>query len=141
MMLRLDGYDSSANHGAGAITDVANGAVVLVDRAGNPAALWHFSGLMSHWNRKHAKCVYVQSQTRKEPSKQYMYGSRLELGTDTRFGLFLKAINDGVIYFDPASKVEGNSSLRPKTKARNQFRIGSRKVSSLYNSFETEYVS
>ena len=141
MMLRLDGYDSSANHGAGAITDVANGAVVLVDRAGDPAALWHFSGLMSHWTRKHAKCAYVQSQTRTEPRKQYMYGSRVELGIETRFGLFLKAINDGLIYLDPAPKVEGNSSPRPKTKARNQFRIGSRKISSLYNAIETEDIS
>jgi hypothetical protein len=141
MTLTLLGYDATANGGAGEITDVENGAVALLDRTGGPSALWHFSGLMSHWNRKHQQCAYVQSQTQQVPTKQYMYGSRVELGIDTRFGLFLRAMNDGLIKLDPASKVEGNSTPRPKTKARNQFRIRSGAISRLYTSIETEDVS
>jgi hypothetical protein len=141
MTLRLSGYDPNGKNGEGAITDAEHGAVVLLDRAGDPAALWHFSGLMNHWNRKHQKCAYVVSQTRREPNKQYMYGSRVELGIDTRFNFFLRAMNDGLIYLDPAPKVEGNSSSRPKTKARNQFRINSSYICRLYQSMEIEYVS
>jgi hypothetical protein len=96
---------------------------------------------MSHWNRKHQQCAYVQSQTQQAPRKQYKYGSRVELGIDTRFGFFLRAMNDGLIYLDPAPKVEGNSTSRPRTKARNQFRIRSGEISRLYKALAVENLS
>ena len=141
MMLTLFGYDATAKGGEGEITDVESGGIALLDRTGDPAALWHFSGLMSHWNRKHQQCAYVQSQTQQVPRKQYKYGSRVELGIDTRFGLFLRAMNDGLIYIDPAPKVEGNSTSRPRTKARNQFRIRSGEISRLYKALAVENLS
>ena len=141
MTLRLDGYDASAKRGSGLITDVENGGIALIDPIGNVAAFWHFSRLMSHWNYKHQRCAYVRSMNRKEPRNQYKFGDSIDLGIDTRFGLFLNAVNAGAVYLDPASKVEGNSLSIPKRKARNQFRINSQQIKRLYLKVETVSVA
>jgi hypothetical protein len=46
--------------------------------------------------------------------------------------LFLKAFSDGVVYYDPAIKVENASGLRPDIKRRSQFRIKHQSLRKLY---------
>ena len=122
--LRLDvvGYDKSG----GKIVDM-NGGVVLFDRKGAVAAQWHFREMMNHWTRKHAQAAYVPSLSRKPPP-EYWYGPSVLLCEGADFGLFLKAVVSGAVYYDPGIKMEKLFSSNPAIKRRSQFRV---KLSSL----------
>jgi len=126
----LAGYDPAK----GRIMN-ANGAIQLVNDEGAVAASWGFGGLMQHWTRKHARAVYVPSQVRKEPQRQYRYGKQIRLAVGTDFLRFLKAFAAGRIFYDPGIKLESASS-KPKVKRRSQFRVKSKDISSLYESVE-----
>jgi len=130
LTLFLDGYDQAT----GKITNT-DGGIILLDDIGREAAIWKFTDMMSHWNRKHAKAVYIPSLIRKEPRQQYRYGNQVDLGEGTDFLMFLKAIESGIIYYDPGIKLENASHLKPKIKRRNQFRIKPKELGILYKSF------
>ncbi len=130
LVLRLTGYDQAR----AAITD-ANGAMQLVNAAGEIAAAWSFSGLLAHWSRKHTKAVYVPSQSRKDPHLQYTYGPRVRLAERTDSLKLLKALASGEVYYDPAVKVEF-ASTKAEVKRRNQFRVPSKCIGALYEKVE-----
>ena len=99
-------------------------------------ASWSFDTLMTIWNRKHAKAVYVPSaRDGDKGSFSYRYGSMVFLGEGTSFGKFLRAIQDRRIFYDPGIKVE-NVSTTPKTKRRSQFRVRSKDLKWLYDDWE-----
>src|SRR5436190_14899692 len=52
----LEGFDKQTSR----ITD-ATGGIVLRDGQGRAAAVWHYAGLLTHWNRKHALAAYIES--------------------------------------------------------------------------------
>lgn len=131
LTLSLKGYDAVR----GRITD-ADGAIALVSDSGEVAAAWGFSGLLTHWTRKHAKAAYVPSQCRKEPRRQYAYGHKVRLAQRTDFLLFLKAMASGIIYYDPGIKLEQASTAHPSHKGRSQFRIKSANIAALYDMVE-----
>lgn len=135
LRLVLQGFDNAS----GKITDM-NGGIVLLSKNDDIAALWGFTGIMKHWNRKHAQAAYVPSlfQT---PPPQYSYGPRVLLCEKTDFTLFLKAIADGVIYYDPAIKVEGASGSAPTIKRRSQFRIRHEQLTTMYHRSEATDLS
>ena len=54
--LTLVGWDSER----GLIVD-AQGGIALLDDDLTVAAIWYYSGLISHWNKKHDRAVYVPS--------------------------------------------------------------------------------
>ena len=122
----LLGYDSETRK----ITD-ATGAVTLVNDAGEIAAKWDFSGILTHWSGKHMKAVYVPSMRRTTPSWQYCYGNVVRLAKKTDSLRLLNAFATGIVYYDPLSKVE-NASTHPRVKPRNQFRIASRSLEAIY---------
>jgi hypothetical protein len=130
LTMALSGYDAMRQR----IID-ADGSVDLVCDEGVVAASWKFTGLMEHWTRKHAKAVYVPSQVRKEPRRQYQYGYQVRLAVGTDFLRFLKAMAVGDVYYDPGIKLE-NASTSPRVKRRSQFRIASRNIPSLYEKVE-----
>lgn len=125
--LVLEGYDPAR----GTITD-ATGGIALRDRDNNLAAIWHFTGLMAHWNRKHASAAYMACCKRTNPRQQYHYTRHLRLGEGTDFELLLKAIHERRVYYDPGIKLEGAATATPSVKKRNQFRIASRHIDTLY---------
>ena len=127
LALRITGFDPTT----GKITDL-NGALVLLDVRDRIAASWGLRGLMDHWNRKHAKAVYVPSLARKPPP-EYQYGSIVQLCEETDFLLFLSAVNKGLVYYDPAVKMEGAATERPTIKRRSQFRVTHSSLSGLYH--------
>jgi hypothetical protein len=127
LTLSLLGYDSASRK----IMDL-NGGIGLLTEQGDIAAIWHFSSLLEHWNRKHSNAIYVPSLNHLEPCLQYWFGNIVRLGEGTDFTLFLSAISSGNVYYDPGIKVE-NLSTQPKAKRRSQFRIKSSELSSLYN--------
>ncbi len=132
LTLTLTGYDSDS----GKITS-ADGGITLMDDSGREAATWLYADMMKHWNRKHAQAVYIPSMCRTNPSRQYTYGSQIDLGEGTDFHKFLRAVADGHVYYDPGIKLENASSSKPTTKRRSQFRIKPAHLSGLYQSMRT----
>jgi len=133
LKLILSGYDSIKNK----IVD-AFGAIQLIDHDDNVAAEWSFSSLLEHWNRKHRHAAYIPSMKRIESgSVQYQYGNLIQLGENTDFLLFLKAMSIQSVYYDPGIKMENVSSESPKTKRRSQFRIAIPDLTTLYQDFNT----
>lgn len=128
--LNLLGYDIES----GKILSSA-GKIALLDKNGNEAASWSFSSLLLHWNKKHNQACYVPSLSDKSNNRKYRYGDRVILGTGTDFSLFLRQMAVGNIYYDPGVKME-NASTRPKVKKRNQFRIKSQFLGSIYKKHE-----
>lgn len=133
LRLVLQGYDSES----GKITDMTGG-IVLLSRQDEVAASWKFTGLMEHWTRKHAQAAYVPSLFR-EPPPEYAYGPRILLCEQTDFSLFLKAVADCSVYYDPAIKMEEASSGRPSIKRRSQLRIKHDQLEKMY--YRHEYVT
>ncbi|ORJ61637.1 hypothetical protein B5V00_06165 [Geothermobacter hydrogeniphilus] len=127
LTLSLIGFDPVE----GKIHD-ATGGIALLSSTGEEAAIWHYADIMKHWNRKHAKAAYVPSIKRKTPDLCYQYGSVVRIGEGTDFLLYLKAMNEGQVYYDPGIKLE-NASTKPKAKHRSQFRMKSAHLPSLYH--------
>lgn len=126
LRLELLGYDGES----GKISDI-NGGIALVSSDGEVAALWKYIGMLEHWDRKHAQAAYVPSLFQKPPP-EYRYGPKVLLCEETDFSLFLKAVNDGVVYYDPGIKMEQASSSAPLVKRRSQFRVTHKNLPSLY---------
>ncbi len=131
LTIQLKGYDVAS----GKITNPAGGLLLLNDH-GEEAAIWYYTDMMKHWNRKHAQAAYVSSLKRKEQQWQYHYGNLIELGEGTDFLKFLSAVQQGVIYYDPGIKLEKASTPKPYIKRRSQFRIKAVHLKRLYNKME-----
>jgi hypothetical protein len=69
---------------------------------------------------------------------RYRYLSPASLGEGTEFVLFLRALIEGAIVYDPGSKVMAASTRGPKTQARSQFRISKKRLAVLYKRFDDE---
>lgn len=130
LRMTLLGYDYTK----GVITDMTSG-LALVDRHDKPAAIWNYSSILEHWNRKHAKAAYIPSlfQT---PPPEYRYGRKILLYHGTDFSRFLKALISSNIYLDPAIKVIRHEDGRIESKRRNQFRIHHKHLDALYANAE-----
>jgi hypothetical protein len=131
LRIAVDGYDPAS----GTITDL-NGGIMLLNREQEAAATWSFKNMMQHWNRKHAQAAYVPSLFR-TPPPEYAYGPRVLLCEQTDFLLFLRAFTSGVVYYDPAVKIENASSARPAIKRRSQFRVKHSQITQMYHQHET----
>lgn len=131
MTLGLIGFDADE----GKISDVT-GRIVLIDFKGTEAASWSYSGLLTHWNRKHSSAAYVPYFSQQHELPAYTYINPVLLGERTDFARYLRAVAAGNVVFDPGSKIDNVNSTRPRVKARSQFRVGHRKISTLYEHFE-----
>jgi hypothetical protein len=131
LTLKFLGYDVARQ----VITDPLGG-FSLMDDGDNEAATWHFAGLIEHWNRKHAKAAYVPYKLRNDPSQQYSFGNRIRLAEDTDFLRFLRAMAEGLVFYDPGIHLAPGRSGRMMVKRRSQFRIRAGKVGSLYARIE-----
>ncbi|MFN5540983.1 MAG: MvaI/BcnI family restriction endonuclease [Betaproteobacteria bacterium] len=129
--LVLSGYD----HQKQKIVDVLGG-IHLIDRRGNVSAGWSFEGLIAHWSKKHAAAAYVPYEKESGAPPKYQYQSPVLLGEETEFPLYLSALQNGLIVYDPGSKVMNASKPNSTVKARSQFRIPVRNLAALYKKFE-----
>lgn len=130
LRMTLNGFDAEA----GRITNM-DGGLALITEDGEEAATWSFSGLMAHWNRKHAQAVYVPSLYR-TPPPEYRYGPQVLLCEQTDFILFLKAFAMGAVYYDPALKLERMASGKQELHRRSQFRIHHSNLVRMYHRHE-----
>lgn len=136
LVMELTGYSVDPDGMNGEITDPVGGGLQLRDpETDTVAALWRFSDLMTHWNRKHALAAYVPAEIDKGPPRKFRYGREVYLGRQTDFLRFLGATSLGHVIYDPGIKVEDNSSPKPKEKRRSQFRIPFRHLDELYAEF------
>lgn len=132
LMLDVDGYTS------GAKSFDASGRICLRAEDGSVAAEWSFKKLLQHWKKKHSNAVYVPSTSKWVMSgatkiKQYHFGSVINVATGTSFGLFLEGVVTGVVFYDPGIHMTPGV----ESKRRNQFRVNYRKLSSLYEHFDS----
>jgi len=134
MKMVLDGYDERTKR----IVKVTGG-LTLLDSNDEPAAIWTFAKLIEHWGRKHAHAVYVPYIKRNiQGLIEYQYKNPVMLGEGSDFNNFLMAFNQGIIIYDPASKVFNNDRGNIQTKARNQFRMKASDANVLYSQFSIE---
>ncbi|KTD04174.1 hypothetical protein Lfee_0262 [Legionella feeleii] len=127
----LEGFNSTSSK-----IENVDGGIHLINDMNEIAAVWKFEDMMTHWNRKHAKCVYIPSLCRTEPCRQYYFGNIIQLAEGTDFIIFLKAIASGKVYYDPAIKLEKASTAKPLQKRRSQFRIKAGDINSMYHNVE-----
>ena len=125
----VEGYDP----GTGTIDDMG-GSILLIDPNDRIAAGWAFKDLLNHWNRKHAQAAYVPSEAVGTP-REYRYADRVQLGKGTDFFRFMRLVNQGNVYLDPALKIENG-----RQKKRNQFRVSHANLPELYEEFSTEHL-
>jgi hypothetical protein len=128
LVLVVSGFDR------GKISD-PNGGIHLMSPSGVIAARWSFRKLIEHWNTKHAKAAYVESDHEAETNR-YRYGPKVSIGIGTDFYRFLRAVEAGIVYLDPACKIENIGSTSPVSKRRNQFRIRFGDLRHLYADFK-----
>lgn len=131
LTLTLRGFNATRS----VIEDV-NGAVELLTDAGICVAGWTFRDLMLGWNKKHAQTVYVPYESEKIAEPAYRYLSPASLGEGTDFNLYLTAMLEGQVIFDPGSKVMNASTEKSSVKARSQFRMTVKNLPNLYQKFE-----
>lgn len=124
------------NEQSGLIDDITGG-IWLVDKDNQPVAIWSFSTLLTHWCNKHQHACYMHYESNHSISNPcFKYSPIVHLGEGTDFPMFLKAMANDLIMYDPAIKVTFNECENGKVKPRNQFRINVKKLSHLYNNFE-----
>lgn len=117
--------------------DDISGGIMLVDTNNTPVAIWSFSALLKHWCRKHQNACYVRYESKKENDNiYYKYNPLVHLGEGTEFPKFLQAMSKGIVCYDPGIKVTFDESGKSKGKARSQFRITVKNLSTLYDSFK-----
>lgn len=126
LRLVLDGFNPAT------MKYTPDGAVRLLDAKDNEAMSWAFTKLMDHWKAKHAHAAFVPAQQVLNPDRQYRFGKNILLGEGAEFGLFLNAVHEGRVYYDPGIKLEDVSTEKPKPKKRSQFRVSSKDLPALY---------
>lgn len=132
LTLVVNGFNSARN-----IIENVTGAVELLTDNGECAASWSFEGLLMKWNKKHAQAAYIPYKSNQSTPLAYQYKSPALMGEGTNFNLYLRALIDGLVVFDPASKVMNPNGNNSTVKARSQFRITVSKLQHLYQKFES----
>lgn len=119
--------------------------VVLLDNDHNVAAGWSFGRLMNNWGVKHGEVIYVPaSKVQNSDAEQFNRGHEFSVTFDrtvmvcrkTSAERLLKAINDGIVFLDPAPKLHATDPA--KNKRRSQWRLNNihRDAKALYESVE-----
>lgn len=138
LTLRLREYRLKDNHWISAPYDPSTSLtskmdsveVILEDDDGVVAAGWSLERLMNCWGAKHNETVYVPASKESNPNPievadgyEYLitFSPRVMWCHHTSTEQMLKAIHDGVIFLDPAPKL--NTSDPSKSKRRAQWRV------------------
>jgi len=131
MTLIISGFDFNKE----TIKDMSGG-LHLLNNQNKPVAIWSFNELITHWSKKHSRACYVKYKSEERNGKYgYVYYSPVYLGEKTDLSYFLKTMQNGLIVFDPATKVYLNSRGNETVKARSQFRINFNNLNKLYDIF------
>lgn len=130
LRLSIVGYDRESKTIAG------DGLIALSTAHGALVSGWSFSKLLQHWQRKHALAAYVPVVSSGHSPPEFSFGNLVHLARHTRFELFLRALDDGLVVYDPGIKLEKQPDGTWKPKARSQFRISFKSLDRLYEKFD-----
>jgi hypothetical protein len=115
--MRLTGYDRARDQFA----DPSEVAVELFSAAsGETVASWSLEKLANCWNAKHANALYITFDSRSAPGgeKEYRYASRWLVGRGTDVWRLLRAIDRGVVFYDPADSIYATGKPKPRPQWR-----------------------
>lgn len=117
--LRVKGYDPVSDN----FDADAGIAVEMADpRTGELVASWSLERLANSWNAKHASALYIFAVARDAGEEvQYRYAGEALIGEGTDVFRLLRAIHEGLVYYDPADSVYANGAQ----KVRPQWRMSS----------------
>lgn len=122
--------------------------VVLLDANGFVAAGWSFARLMNSWGAKHNEVVYIPAEkTVNNNVAQFDQGYKVGvtfsptvmLCQKTSAEKLYKAINDGVIFLDPAPKLHATDASKHKRRAQWRVNDISKAAKVLYE--HVEYIT
>jgi hypothetical protein len=124
--------------------------VALVAANGAVAASWSLQRLMNCWGAKHNEVVYITATKAPNPDSagvaagyehHVTFGQTVMWCRDTTTERLLQAIEDGVIYLDPAPKLHATDAS--KNKRRAQWRVNdiTKAARSLYAVVEMKKVA
>ena len=120
LAMRVAGYDRETD----SFSDAAGIAVEMFDPGtGAIAASWSLEKLANCWNAKHANALYITFESRAdaEGKAEYRFAPRWLQGKGTDVWRLLRAIDRGIVFYDPADTIYPDN--RPKH--RPQWRINS----------------
>ena len=112
------------------------GALALSDESGLLAAVWPLAKLAHHWNRKHARAVYVPYVRGCGHYPSFHYGCQVGIGQGTDFDRFLHMLVAGRISYDPALTLADRDDPRCRIRRRGLFRIRVGNLPDLYENFD-----
>lgn len=113
------------------------GAIRLETPDRTSAIEWTLTKMIEHWNRKHARAVYVPALAdATNGRRRYWYRADVYLATGTDFAKMLTAVTSGKLVYDPGVKLEHMGSASESVKQRHQFRIAFGDLPALYNTWE-----
>jgi hypothetical protein len=118
LTMQLRGYDRKEDR----FGDPADIAVELVHHeSGEVAAGWSLEKLGNCWNAKHANALYIalDRRTDADGNAEYRYAERWLIGRGTDVWRLLRAIDRGVVFYDPADSIYVDKG----PKVRSQWRI------------------
>lgn len=128
LSLRVRGFDPTTDS-----FDASNGiAVELFDpRSGVIAASWSLERMANSWNAKHASAMYLTAEARSdaEGKAEYRYSADVLVGEGTDVFRLLRAINSGLVWYDPADSIYADET----PKVRPQWRTGSSSLEATMN--------
>lgn len=119
--LRVEGYDRQHD----IFGNPETVGVELFDPANaDVIAGWSLEKLANCWNAKHANALYLAFRARDtmDGLKEYSYAPRWVTGTGTDIWKLLRAIDSGLVFYDPADTIYADG----KAKVRSQWRINAR---------------
>ena len=120
LAMRVAGYDRAADE----FGDPAAIAVELYNpESSEIAAGWSLEKLANCWNAKHASALYLafERRTDADGKAEYRYAPRWLQGRGTDVWRLLRAIDRGIVFYDPADTIYADG----RTKNRPQWRINS----------------
>jgi hypothetical protein len=116
--MRLTGFDRETD----TFTDAAAVRVELWNaETGDIAASWSLEKMANCWNAKHANALYIPFRDRvgENGLKEYQYTPRWLTGKGTDVWRLLRAIDTGMVFYDPADTIYADG----RSKVRSQWRI------------------
>lgn len=113
-VLSVRGYDRRSD----TFEDASHVAVELTDPSdGRLIAGWSLEKLANCWNAKHASALYIPFDSRPGAAgAEYCYEPRWLIGRGTDVWRLLRAIDAGVVFYDPAHTLyaDGRAKVRPQ---------------------------